>query len=223
MSSSDPYPRLALYFYCIIALVIAPLPLIGIPFNWLETVFHEFSHAYLTLLTGGEVMALRLYPSGAGEVLSQGGNHILIAFGGYFGAACWGWILYQASAGQRFSRMMIYVLILSMAAGLILWVDYLLTALILLMLVVLLLLLVRNVAGLWLSRLLQLMGILVLFNAIKSPIYLIDGQSRGDGAILARLTYIPEGIWVLLWWSWGVFLLFLIWYRCPDNKINLMS
>ena len=223
MSTHDPYPRLALISYCVIALVIAPLPLINIPFNWLETVFHELSHAVFTLLTGGKVMVLRLYPNGAGEVLSQGGNQVLIAFAGYFGAACWGWILYQVSFGQRFSKWLLYGLIASMALSLLLWVDLLLTAFILLVLMVLLLLVVINVGGLWLSRLLQLMAILVLFNAIKSPIYLIDGQNRGDGAILARLTYIPEFVWVMLWWGWGLFLLFCLWQRAAANRVNLMS
>lgn len=222
MYTHEPYPHLALIIYCVIALVIAPLPLLGIPFNWLETLFHELSHAMVTLLTGGQVVALRLYPSGAGEVISHGGNQVLIAFAGYFGAACWGWAIYQISLGQRYGKLLLYLLVVSMALTLILWVDLLLTALILLSLIVLLLM-VTNVGGIWLSRLIQLMAILVLFNAIKSPIYLLDGLDRGDGALLARLSYVPEFVWVLLWWAWALFLLYNLWHRATADRANLMS
>ncbi|NRA83322.1 MAG: hypothetical protein HRU22_05960 [Gammaproteobacteria bacterium] len=53
----------------------------------------------------------------------------------------------------------------------------------------------------------------MLFNAVKSPLYLIDGQSRGDGALLASLSAIPEFIWVLIWLSLGLYLLYKMWQQ----------
>lgn len=209
--------RLLLIIYCIVALVISFIPIIGIPFNWLETIFHELSHALVTLLTAGTVVAFKLDLNGAGMVLSRGGISPLIAFSGYFGAAVWGYLLYQAGHRQRVIKTTLSVLIVAFAAVLIFWVRDLLTAFILLVVMALFLLVLKNSHGRYLNNIAQFTGVLVLFNAIKSPLYLIDGQNRGDGALLANLTLIPEIVWVLIWLSTGVFMLYNMW-QLSNNR-----
>mgnify|MGYP000105363428 FL=1 len=47
----------------------------------------------------------------------------------------------------------------------------------------------------------QLFGLLILLNSLSSPSYLLDGRHLGDGAALASMTFIPEIVWVLIWFS----------------------
>jgi hypothetical protein len=60
----------------------------------------------------------------------------------------------------------------------------------------------------YVAILLQLTGILVLLNAILSPLHLLDGRHLGDGAALASLTGIPEIFWVIIWSVLGVSVLY---------------
>ena len=200
-----------LIFYAVFALFISYIPLVNIPFNWLETIFHELSHALITLLTGGQVVAFQLELNGAGQVLSRGGISLLIAFSGYFGAALWGFLLYQVGYRSRVSKITLIVLIILFVVTLIFYVRDLLTVIILSVVTLLLCALIKNIRGRWLVVFVQLTGVLVLFNAIKSPLYLLDGKSRGDGALLAQITLVPEIVWVILWFGWGIFLLYKIW------------
>ena len=57
----------------------------------------------------------------------------------------------------------------------------------------------------------------MLLNAIRAPLYLIDGQHVGDGAQLADLFLIvPEIIWVALWFAFGLALLAVcLWLTLP--------
>ncbi len=205
--------RYLLIIYCIITFFISFIPIVGVPFNWLETIFHELSHAIVTLITGGEVISFKLELSGAGMVMSRGGISLLIAFSGYAGAAIWGFLLYQAGSSKTIVQYTLALLIATFIAVLVFWVRDLLTAIILLIVTGLLALIFKNTQGPYLSKICQFTGVLVLFNAIKSPLYLIDGQSRGDGALLASLSAIPEFIWVLIWLSLGLYLLYKMWQQ----------
>ena len=212
--------RLLLSLYCVIGLLLSFIPIVGIPFNWLETIFHELSHAIITLLTGGMVVGFKLELNGAGMVLSQGGNRFMIAFSGYAGAACWGFLLYQAGYHQRIIKVTLAILIAILSLVLLLWVRDVLTVFILLVVIGLLGLILKNSQGRYLSKLSQFTGILVLFNAIKSPLHLIDGQSRGDGALLASETAIPEIVWVTIWLSLGGYLLYNLWRQSGEKRVK---
>lgn len=55
------------------------------------TVFlHEFGHAAMTLLTGGDVISLSVSAQQGGEVWSAGGNRFLILTAGYLGSLVFG-------------------------------------------------------------------------------------------------------------------------------------
>ncbi len=204
-------PRLLFIAYCFVAFIISYVPMINIPFNWLETVFHELSHALITVLTGGQVISFKLELNGAGLVQSRGGVSTLIAFSGYFGAACWGFILYQAGYSYRIVKSLIMFLVAGLILVTIFWIRDFLTLFIMLIIIGGLWLMLRNHQTKWLRNIGQFTGVFVLFNAIKSPLYLLDGQQRGDGSLLARLTFIPEFVWIVIWLGWGLFLLLKMW------------
>jgi len=211
--------RLLFIVYCVIALVITYIPVVGIGFKWIETIFHELSHALVTLATGGQVIRFTLELNGAGMVLSRGGIESLIAFSGYAGAAIWGFLLYQAGYRRRIIKATLTVLIVIFCIVLALWVRDFLTALIMGLAVGLFGLMLSNAQGRLLNCLSQLIGVTVLFNAIKSPLYLFIPNTAGDEALLARITFIPEVVWIISWLSCGLYLLYKMW-ELSENRNN---
>lgn len=76
-----------------LALVLAHLPaldLIIYPFKLFGTYVHEWSHALVTVVTGGHVAGLRINPDLSGEEYSAGGWRLPISSAGYLGTACAG-------------------------------------------------------------------------------------------------------------------------------------
>lgn len=210
MSSPSFFIRYQFWLLLISAIVISRLPIISIPFNWLETFFHELSHGLAAILTGGKIINIRLHLNGAGLCTTSGGNSFIISFMGYAGATFWGASIYlMAKLNQKRSKILTLLLMLLVAVTIILWVRDLLTLVITLLLLTLFYFKWR-LQSYYLQILLKLTGILVLLNAVLSPLHLFDGRHIGDGANLANLTGIPEIIWALSWSVIGVVTLYKI-------------
>ncbi len=188
------------------ALIILQLPFVSIPFKWLESYFHEISHGLAALLTGGSILQIQLFPNGAGLCTTRGGSSFVISLMGYGGAILWGCLIYSlASVNRRIAQAFSMLLVALFVFSILLWVRDLLTLFIVLVLLALVIAQLKYSSQKYLQNLLQITGLLVLVNSLMSPLYLLDGQSRGDGAALANLTYIPEIVWVVLWLSAGLF------------------
>jgi len=190
------------FILLITAILIKQLPLVSIPFNWLESYFHEISHGIAAIMTGGKILRIQLFTNGAGLCTTQGGIALVVSFFGYAGATLWGWAIYKLSsshqrAAQGFS-VFVFLLIIS---SIVFWGRDLLTWFILAVLAVLFLLTIKLKKLHYLQRLMQLFGLLILLNSLFSPSYLLDGRNIGDGAALATMTFIPEFVWVLIWFS----------------------
>lgn len=211
--------RLVFIGYCIFSIVISYIPLIGLPFIYLSTIFHEISHALVALLTGGQIIEFVLSPNGSGHVVSRGGNNFLIAFSGYFGVTLWAILLFQVGRKNSLTQFTVGTLILLFSATLLLWVNNIITALILGAVIAMLVFILLKTSMKLITYLSQAIAILVLFNAIKSPLYLIDGRDLGDGAMLADVTWLPEIAWVSIWCGWGVCVLYLIW-RSTNSSLS---
>ena len=191
------------------AIIIKQLPLVSIPFNWLESYFHEISHGIAALLTGGNIVRIQLFANGAGLCTTQGGISFVISFAGYAGATLWGWGIYRlASAHQKIAQAFSIFILVLLVSSIVLWGRDLLTWFILGVLAIVFLLTNRLQKIHYLQRLMQLFGLLILLNSLFSPSYLLDGRHLGDGATLASMTFIPEVIWILIWFSIALFALF---------------
>lgn len=189
------------------ALIILQIPIISIPFKWLESYFHEISHGLAAVFTGGSIVQIQLFPNGAGLCTTRGGSSILISLMGYGGAILWGGLLYSlASMHRNIARVFSIILLCLLSASILLWVRDLLTLFIILVLIVLVASQLKFSSHKILQKLLQVTGLLVLINSLMSPLYLLDGQARGDGAALADITFIPEIFWVVLWFSAALFM-----------------
>jgi hypothetical protein len=201
-TSSKFWQKYHFFILLIVAIVIKQLPLISIPFNWLESYFHEVSHGIAAILTGGNVLQIQLFANGAGLCTTQGGIGFVISFAGYAGATLWGWGIYRlASAHQKVAQIFSVLILLLLFSSIVFWGRDLLTWFILGVLAGLFLLTFKLKKIHYLQRLMQLFGLLILLNSLSSPSYLLDGRHLGDGAALSSMTLIPEIIWVLIWFS----------------------
>ena len=200
LSNHSIFTRYYFYFVLLAGVVVMQIPIISIPFKWLESYFHEISHGIAALLTGGDIVRIQLFPNGAGLCTTRGGSAFFISFFGYAGAAIWG-VIYYAMAGlhHRIAQAFAVILACLFIATLVLWSRDLLTIAIILVLLALVLIKVKLKQSLYLQFSLQVTAVMVLLNSLKSPWYLIDGRNLGDGSALAQQTGIPEIIWVICW------------------------
>ncbi len=200
----------------LMALVITRLPFINVPFKWLESYFHELSHGLATLLTGGGVSHIQLFPNGAGLCFSQGGWPVVIGFSGYFGAALWGYLIFILATWPKGIRMSFALLGSAVIVTTLLWGRDLLTIAILACLAVLFLLPLKLSRNRFLGSGLRVMALMIMLNALASPTVLLGLSGKGDAAMLATQTWIPGWIWVMAWLAISAVMIFLCWRRV-DN------
>jgi len=199
------------YLLLVAAVFVRQLPFVAIPFNWLESYFHEISHGIAALLTGGSIVRIQLFTNGAGLCTTQGGLAFFISFFGYAGATFWGWAIYRiASAHQRAAQIFSAIMLLLLASSLIFWARDLLTIIILLLLAIMFLFTIKIRQLSTLQLLMKFFGLSILLNSLFSPTYLLDGRHLGDGAALASTTFIPEFIWVIIWFVLALAALYLL-------------
>lgn len=195
------------------AFILSYVPILHIPFSWITTFFHEVSHGLMAICTGGTVTKIHLHLNGSGLCTTQGGNSFLVAFAGYSGAVLWGMVIYSMVdwMNHRYANLIAMLLALCMGMVALLWGGDVLTWIILVVLMVFFISIVKLRETRFIKCALKLIGMFVLLDAIKSPLHLIDGRHYGDGARLADITALPELLWVILWFIFGVFGAFLLW------------
>jgi len=206
--------RTSFFAYCLFALLINVVPIISTPFLYLSTIFHELSHGVAALLTGGRIQEFALQLNGAGHLVSLGGIQFIITFSGYFGAPIWGALLYLSADSRSVAKFTLGVLIAMFLITLLLWVNSLITLFILLLVGMLLVALIKSSRYQSFNHVMRIMAMVVVFNAIYSPTYLLY-SSRGDSLALAQLTFIPAIVWVGVWMVWGLYVLFRLY---PTNS-----
>ncbi|ABI71580.1 M50 family metallopeptidase [Shewanella frigidimarina] len=202
----------------LLAFLLTRFPYISIPFKWFESYFHELSHGIATLLTGGSVSHIQLFPNGAGFCFSQGGSSILIAYAGYFGAALWGYSIFLMATQKQTIRFTLTLLALTVAASLLFWARDVLTIVILSVLIILFLLPLKLKNSSLLNTLLRILGLMIILNAMASPMVLLGLSGQGDAVMLAEMTWLPAWIWVITWLAFSGFMLLLCWRKVDRKK-----
>jgi hypothetical protein len=217
VKSPSFWQKYQFYFLLLAAILVRQLHFVSIPFNWLESYFHEISHGIAALITGGNIVRIQLFTNGAGLCTTQGGSAFVISFLGYAGATLWGWAIYRvASAHQRAAQIFSVTMLLLLASTLVFWARDLLTIIIILFLAIMFVLTVKMRQLGTLQLLMQFFGLSILLNSLFSPTYLLDGRDLGDGAALASLTFVPEFVWVITWFVLALAALYLL----AKNKIK---
>jgi|TARA_B110000908_G_scaffold166908_1_gene218889 hypothetical protein len=199
------------WLFLIAGAIIRQIPIVSIPFNWLETYFHEISHGLAAIATGGTIIKLQLFANGSGLCTTQGGSAFFISFFGYAGAILWGGLIYSlAGHHQRLAQFFSGFVIFLLSASILLWARDILTIIILAALLTMFIMTIKLKKLKMLQKFVQLLGIIVLLNSMFSPLYLLDGRSLGDGATLSASTAIPEILWVTIWLLLALTMVFLL-------------
>jgi hypothetical protein len=182
----------------LLALIVKAIPLVHLPLDWFETFFHELSHGLAALLTGGRIHQIHIAFDTSGSCLTSGGWIPLVLFSGYAGSALWGALIYLSVSAKQAKAIALGLGLLVVVTGL-LWVRDWVTPWILLTIVAMFLLAYRYGNRKWTHRFVAFVGLYVLLESLRSPFHLIDGKDIGDGSALARLTYLPEIVWIVVW------------------------
>ncbi|MGL5907295.1 MAG: M50 family metallopeptidase [Shewanella sp.] len=205
----------------VLALLLTRIPYISLPFKWLESYFHELSHALATLLTNGIVSHIQLFPNGAGFCFSQGGLPLVIGFAGYFGAACWGYLIYLLATWPKGIRLSFASLGALVSVTALLWGRDMLTLAILVVLAILFLLPLKLSQNKGLTQGLRIIGLMIMLNALESPTALFGLDGQGDAVLLAQYSWVPPWIWVGLWLLTSGLALWLTWRRVVNASVNV--
>ncbi|MEM7617278.1 MAG: M50 family metallopeptidase [Pseudomonadota bacterium] len=207
-SSDKDSKKISLEFALLIgsAFILSFIPIINIPFTWIMTFFHEISHGIAALITGGSVEKIHLHLRGSGLCYTKGGIRFIISNAGYIGAVLWGIMIYKMADETSHKKINILAIFLAtlIAISAILYGRDIVTWIILLILLGLFISIIKLQEAYIMKIALKFIGTYVLLDAVRAPLYLIDGRHYGDGAKLADLTSIPEIIWVLLWFAIGI-------------------
>jgi hypothetical protein len=195
----------------LLALLVSAIPVVHLPLDWFQTFFHELSHGIAALATGGRIRSIQIAIDASGLCLTLGGSLPLILFSGYAGSALWGSLIYISVSARHAKHIALGLGLLVALVGL-LWVRDWITPWILLTIVGMFLLAYRYGNRKWTHRFVQFVGLYVVLEAVRSPLYLLDGRSVGDGSDLAKLTYLPEIIWIVIWTALAISLILLL-YR----------
>jgi hypothetical protein len=217
MSQLTQNQRLALWV--MLAIGIYYVPYLKWPFLWIETFFHEISHGIAAVLTGGKINSITLNYDGSGYCISQGGSRFITAFSGYFGSATSGMLIYLSviNSQKKKSKFFMAVLITLLLITAILWAKGISTYIILGILITFFGLFKKISSSVFLNYFLQFTSVFVVMDAIRSPLALIDGRDKGDGTALSELTFIPEILWVSVWFTLALACLFIM-YRANINR-----
>jgi len=214
-------PRFQLILFIILAFAIDYLPFIKLPFLWSETFFHEISHGIAALLSGGTILGITLNFNGSGLCTTSGGSHFLISLSGYAGSVIWGLIIYSTASvlSKEKARYIVAIIVLLLAVVLVLWARDLSTIIILFVLLTMYLMpLFSTLSVVGVKYFIQLVGVFVMLDAIRSPLYLLDGRDLGDGAALSQVTWLPEIFWIVAWFVFAMAGLVLLWRFTENNN-----
>jgi len=177
------------------------IPLVNLPFSWMETFFHEMSHGLMALITGGSIQQVILHMDGSGECLTEGGWQFAVVWAGYAGAVFWGGLIYLSATLFRKhpAKILLLMLLIFLLNIQLLWIrDG--TSLIIMLTISAIFLAAYYFGGTFIIRyFMQFTGLYILLGAARSPLALVDGEDEGDGFILEGLTAVPELVWVGVW------------------------
>jgi hypothetical protein len=173
------------------------------PLRILVVFFHELSHGFAAIITGGKVAAIQIVQGEGGVCYTLGGNRFLILNAGYLGSLLWGGALLLVATKTRFDKQACIGLGVLMAVVALLWVrpvfsfGFLFTALVAAGLVIAGMKLDEHICDFTL-KLIGLVSIVYVPQDIFSDT-LARSHLPSDARMLAELTLVPTVVWGALW------------------------
>lgn len=165
------------------------------PVTLLVTFLHEFGHAMGGILTGGEVLELRVAHDGSGHTLTRGGSAGTILMGGYMGSALLGNLLFYIGARKRsWSQSTLLVVSVLMVLTGVFWFQSLESSVILFVFAALLYFIAMKTD--WEQDVLMFLG-------LAAVLYIIQDFNVGPKSDLARYEEVvgifSAQVWMYVW------------------------
>lgn len=201
-----------------LALGLGQIPGVSHFLSWQTTFFHEISHGLAALISGGGVEKIELHLSGSGLCETIGGLEWFILAAGYAGATFWGLAIFLLAEGAPEARRFPALFILGvLGAALIFWAtDFISRGLIILMAACYWAALKMGRYG---APFLKIMGLYIMFEALKAPLALFHHQPLNDAAQLAARTPIPGWGWIFIWLAVALGGFLFLWRRSTKKRI----
>jgi hypothetical protein len=200
------------YILLVLAIIVSFIPIINIPFKTVETFAHEMSHGLSAVLTFGKMHKLHINKDGSGHCLISGGIRFITLLAGYTGASTAGIVIYYIGTvlerGQ--AHGFLYGILIFLIFTTLMWVRDFSTLFCMILMGALFYLPLRYELIEYTSIYLKFIGIYVALSALRSPLHLIDGKDIGDGAELFKVTFLPEGVWIVAWVLYGLYCVYNI-------------
>lgn len=190
------------------------------PIRMLVTFLHEGGHALMTLLTGGMVSSISIFPDGSGVTWSRGGIRFLITSSGYLGATLYGAALIYALRTGRLSGRTV-LLATGVVIGLLtvcfvrpwgsglygfFWGGIIAAALVIGS---------RRLPEATAAWGAAFVGVQCVMNALFDlrtlfNLSLMPGAPQTDAVTLAKMTLIPAPVWAAFWIALALGMLFFV-------------
>lgn len=175
------------------------------PFKLFATFVHEFGHAIMALITGGNVHKLVINPDSSGFTTTSGGFRFLILSGGYLGSTFVGALLLVlgSSESESITKFSLISIIVIMIGAIIFFVRdpfTLITTIIFIGLIIAMMVKVgKTINNLFLNFLAMQCCFYSLYNINVVFGLSMSGHGQNDAAMLQELTFIPAPIWAIVW------------------------
>lgn len=173
-------------------------------FKIFVVMLHEYSHALVAMLTGGNVISIGISSHQSGYTTTLGGNDILITSAGYIGSVLFGVIFLFLARIKKLSKYFIILLGMAIIVMTGMYVRELYTLLysIIFTIVLVAIAMFGDNFGSYFLRFLGVLTTLYALYDIRSDLFLSKGRELNDAVILAKSTGIPaifwSGVWVVI-------------------------
>jgi len=200
------------------SLLLWTIPFFGLvllPLQYLNTHIHEFSHAFVAILTGGQVDTIHVYSNGSGVTLIAGGSPLLTNSAGYLGATIIGGLIIVFSRTEKGAGLTMRAIACLLLFSFVFWVRGDIVGLVSgVAWIALLFALPAKIRGRNLVFLAQFIGmqqclesLQALYVQFKVSAYPVEIGS--DAGNMAQFTGVPAMFWAVLWGAIGLGVLFV--------------
>ena len=185
------------------------LRLLLLPFDFLNTHFHEMFHAIAAIGTGGQVGSIRVFSNAEGVTQTAGGIGPVISMAGYLGASLLGAFIVRTSHNQSNSRNWLKALGIVLCIAQVIWVRGDAVGWIFgLLWGAILLISSAMLNSQWVLLAAQFVGIQQCLNSLKSLrdlVILSNSNAQTDAHAMQNFTHLPALFWALVWLLVGGF------------------
>lgn len=194
----------------IASLILWVVPIFGfilLPLQYLNTHLHEFSHAFIAMITGGPVEYIHVFSNGSGITLA-GGSPWLVSSAGYLGATVIGALMIRFGGTERGASIVLRVIGAVLAFSMIFWVRGDVVGVVSgLLWIAFLFALPHMLKARSLVFVVQLLGMQQCLASVQALYILFNISAYGgqsDAQNMAGFTGIPALVWATLWGVVGV-------------------